>query len=103
MFACSPLQIQTSNTVVTSAYATPESYFFDAVRKNSIISVMRLIEEKTVDINTRDRYGWTGFMYAARYGHEGLIEYFLTKKIRHPFLAILFVPFIIVIIPHIVI
>jgi ankyrin repeat protein len=81
MIACLPPSIQTLHTEVASSYSDPEGLYFDASRKGNILTVMRLVEEKIVDVETRDRYGWTGCMYAARIGHEGLLEYFLSKKI----------------------
>ncbi|MDD5170608.1 MAG: ankyrin repeat domain-containing protein [Syntrophales bacterium] len=81
MTACPAPKIQMVNREVASSYAAPEALYFDASVNGNIIIVMRLIEEKFVDVNTRDRFGWTGCMYAARYGYEGLFEYFLSRKI----------------------
>ncbi len=50
------------------------------LRREEIFLVMRLVEENMVDVNVRDHSGWRGWMYAARYGHNGLIEYFFDKK-----------------------
>ena len=71
ILACSPPQIQKFNNEIALSYANTEALFFDAAVKGDIILVMRLVEEKIVDVNIRDRFGWTGWMYAARYGHEG--------------------------------
>ena len=77
--ACSSPQIKQGQEVAAVCAATKSS-FFDACRKGDVVTVMRLVEEKIVDVNERDKYQWTGLMYAIQNGHEDLAEYFLIKK-----------------------
>lgn len=78
--ACMPPPLQKKDEKVTAALADPQTSFFEASRKGDIVLVMRLVEEKQIDVNQTDDYAWTGLMYAVQNGHVGLAEYFLLRK-----------------------
>ncbi len=80
--ACSAPPIQQRHPEVTAAYAEPETAFFEATRRGDMAVVMRLVEEKIIDVNQTDAYSWTGLMYAIQNSHAGLAEYLLLKKAR---------------------
>ena len=80
--ACTTPQIQQPSGKVAAVYASPKTHYFEAARKGDIATIMRLVEEKIVDVRETDSYSWTGFMYAIQYGHAGLADYFIIRKIN---------------------
>lgn len=78
--ACSAPPIKDRHQNATATSAEQNASYFDAARNGDISIVMRLIEEKLVDVNMTDAYRWTGLTYAIQHGHEGLAEYFLIRK-----------------------
>lgn len=78
--ACAPPPLQKKDDKIAAALADPQTSFFEACRRGDIAMVMRLAEEKRIDVNQADDYAWTGLMYAVQNGHTGLAEYFLLQK-----------------------
>ena len=67
--ACSSPQIKQGQEAA-AVCAASKSSFFDACRKGDVVTSMCLVEEKIANANERDKYQWTGLMYAIQNGHE---------------------------------
>ncbi|MBW1898790.1 MAG: ankyrin repeat domain-containing protein, partial [Deltaproteobacteria bacterium] len=78
--ACSSSGNKIYHTQFSNYYSNPELYFFNFVKKGSIIEVMHLLEEKIVDVNARDSMGRTAVIIAAQKGHLGMVEYLILQK-----------------------
>ena len=77
---CPTPPIQQRHPEVAAAYAEPETAFFAATRRGDMGVVMRLVEEKIIDVNRTDAYSWTGLMYAIQNGHAGLRNICFLKR-----------------------
>ena len=80
ILGCSAPEISVVNRDLPRSYQDPVRYFHESAERGDIIAVMRCLEERLVQVNARDDFGWTACMYAARAGREAVIEYLLTKR-----------------------
>ncbi|HOD16187.1 MAG TPA: ankyrin repeat domain-containing protein, partial [Spirochaetota bacterium] len=77
--SCAVPGIRTFNNDLAKSYHDPVGYFHRVAGAGDLVAVMRCVEEGFVGVNARDAYGWTACMYAARGGHDGVVEYLVAK------------------------